>query len=310
MSRRSVPFQVADVFTAQAFQGNPVGVVLQAAGLQDREMGFIAAELGCGQTAFLVPVSRGDAADLRIRWFTPTCELSMSGHGAIAAVHVLDETGLLPPAGRGPCGEIAIETAAGMLWARVERSGDPGVGDRPLVWLDLPAPVLTAAPFTPDVWAAMLRACPEDFCREPGPVRSQDGDLIVFVKDFITLNALRPRHDALEAYTRPHRLRGLCAVTTATLDPSITTQCRYFAAGIGIPEDPVTGGVHGPIAAHLITCGRVGLHGDLAALTCTQASPAGRGGLVRVLAQRQSDGHVEVRIGGECVTTIRGELSM
>ncbi len=310
MSRRSVPFQVVDVFAAEPFQGNPAGVVLQAAGLEDQDMRRIASELGPRETAFLVPVGEGAPADLRIRWFTSVCEVSMSGHAAIAAVHALEEAALLPAVGRGPSGEVAIQTAGGMLCASVERPGDPGVGGRPLVWLDLVAPVLTAAPFTPDAWAAALGGRAEWFLELPRPARSQDGDLIVFVRDFMILNDLRPRPEAIETYLRQHRLRGLCAVTTTTLDPSIDTQCRFFAPGIGIPEDPVTGSVHGPIAAGLIACGHADLHGGMAALACTQTAPSGRGGLVRVLAERQRDGHVEVRIGGECVTTIRGEITL
>jgi PhzF family phenazine biosynthesis protein len=140
-------------------------------------------------------------------------------------------------------------------------------------------------------------------------VRTQDGDVIVFVRDVLALNGLRPAFGDLAGWSTEHGVRGLCVSTISTLAPSISCQSRVFAPAAGINEDPVTGSVHGPLAAHLVACGVVRTFNNLAALTCVQSAPAGRAGLIRVLVQHQTDNRYDVRIGGQCVAVARGVLS-
>jgi len=285
-----------DVFTRQAGQGNPAAVVLNAQGLMDHQMQRIATEMNVSETAFVLPPDLPDA-DLRIRWFTPACEVSMCGHATIATVYVLYKSDLLPS--QAASRPIRIETKGGSLQATIETAGR-GVS-RTLVWLDLVAPKLTPVPFEPAVWSPLLGVPQDAFTFGPPPVRTQDRDLIVFVADVISLNGTCPQMPALAAYCRENDVRGVCVSTVSTLSRSITAQSRFFAPACGVDEDPVTGSVHGPLGVHLVNAGTVPTFNDMAALTCTQASPVGRAGLVRILVQRQPDGHCEVRIGGECV---------
>ena len=55
----------------------------------ERWMQDVASEMNLSETAFLV--RREDDFDLR--WFTPTVELALCGHGTLASAHVLWETG-------------------------------------------------------------------------------------------------------------------------------------------------------------------------------------------------------------------------
>jgi PhzF family phenazine biosynthesis protein len=66
--RRS--FRQVDVFTAIPYAGNPVAVVLEADGLADDEMQRLASWTNLSETTFVLPPS-GDAADYRVRIFTP-----------------------------------------------------------------------------------------------------------------------------------------------------------------------------------------------------------------------------------------------
>lgn len=307
MAGRHLALRVVDVFTRSPFQGNPAGVVLDASGLSDEQMQGIAAEVNLSETAFVLPADSHHEGDLRLRWFTPSREVDMCGHATIAAVHALYEADLLPPIGWANA--LRIQTRGGLLQARIEPSvsSDEHSEER-IVWLDLVPPSLETAPFTPQAWAGLFGEAPEVFVDQPAPVRTQDGDLILFVRDAVALNGLQPVHSDIISYTREKRIRGICVATTSTLTPSLTVQSRFFAPAVGIPEDPVTGSVHGPLAAHLVASEVVRTFEDLAALTCSQASSSGRAGLVRVLVQRQEDGRFEVRIGGECVTVTKGTL--
>src|ERR1043166_3129360 len=77
-----------DAFTTVAHTGNPAGVVLDGKDLSDRDMQGVAREMNLSETAFLLPSSSAEA-DARIRWFTPTTEVPLCGHGTIAGFHVL-----------------------------------------------------------------------------------------------------------------------------------------------------------------------------------------------------------------------------
>ena len=83
----------ADAFTNTPFAGNPAAVCLLAEPAGERWMQDVASEMNLSETAFLV--RREDDFDLR--WFTPTVELALCGHGTLASAHVLWETGEARP---------------------------------------------------------------------------------------------------------------------------------------------------------------------------------------------------------------------
>lgn len=298
MAVREVIYCLVDAFTSQRFQGNAAAVVLDAAGLTDRQMQRIALEMNQSETAFVLPVDPTSDFDLEIRWFTPMHEERMCGHATIAAIHALTQAGRLPAA-LPPTGEpVTIKTRGGTLTATID--------EEQVIWLDLVDPILTSIPSIPPPLLDHLglpATCPPD---QPRPVRTQDGDLILFVKDVRTLNGLRPAFRELGDFCRLHRIRGVCTATTATVTPSVQVQSRFFAPAAGIDEDPVTGSVHGPLATHLVASGLVPMIDDLAALRCVQSSGSGRTGLVRVLVQRQEESRWAARIGGTCVATCAG----
>ena len=75
-----------DSFTKEKFKGNPAGVVLNAGGLNEKQMQVIARELNNSETAFLFP-SDGNDCDGVIRYFTPKIEVPTCGHATIAAMY-------------------------------------------------------------------------------------------------------------------------------------------------------------------------------------------------------------------------------
>src|SRR6266481_4656765 len=68
-------------FTSDPAGGNRAGVVLEADGLDDREMQTIATELGYSETAFLFP---RDDGRFDVRYFSPLREVPFCGHATIA----------------------------------------------------------------------------------------------------------------------------------------------------------------------------------------------------------------------------------
>ena len=310
------PYSIIDVFTSEPGGGNAAAVVLDADGLDDVRMQAIAAEFNLSETTFVLPPSEEDrgssvgggsvVARVRFRWFTPTVEVAMCGHATIAGVHALAEAGRLTLSDGGSA-NIEIETRSGLLTAFVE----PLPGDCTwMIWLDLIDPTLVEQPLPEEELTSSLGLPPEALDPSFPPVRSQDGDVLLFVRDVQSLNEAAPDFARLGAQLKRLELRGLSLATVNTLSPSIHVHSRFFAPTAGVDEDPVTGSVHGPLAAYVVHRGHVPLHDGLAALTCVQGIPGGRTGLIHALVQPQAGGVTAVRIGGRAVTTRGGTLQL
>jgi trans-2,3-dihydro-3-hydroxyanthranilate isomerase len=176
-----------------------------------------------------------------------------------------------------------------------------------MIWLDMPQPKLTEVECARDELATALRIPPDSIEALP-IVKTQDGDLLVFVRDFFMLNEAKPDFGRLlELQTREH-VRALSLATVNTVTPSINLQSRCFAPAAGVNEDPVTGSVHGPLGAYLVTYDLVPVHDGLAGFTCAQGKPGGRAGIIHALVQREPGGTCAVRIGGQAVATMHGTL--
>jgi predicted PhzF superfamily epimerase YddE/YHI9 len=89
-TQRSQHVFVVDSFTGVAFGGNPAAVCVynKSNKFTDTEMLLIAREMSLSETCFCFPhPSHHD--DFVLRWFTPTVEVPLCGHGTLATAHVL-----------------------------------------------------------------------------------------------------------------------------------------------------------------------------------------------------------------------------
>lgn len=298
-------YAVVDAFAAEPFTGNPAGVVLDASGLDDGRMAAIAREFNLSETTFVLPSNLPEAA-VRFRWFTPGAEVDMCGHATIGGVHALVEAGRFVTLKDDPEAILPIQTAAGILRARMERVSRDG--DDYLVWLDLRPPKLTPKPLNLDKLTGLLGISTDALDESLPVMQSQDGDLLVFVGELAVLQSIAPDFAALGRFGLRHRIRGFCLATINTLSPAIQVQSRFFAPQVGVDEDPVTGSVHGPLATYLVVNHLVVMRQNVAAVSCVQSSPTGRAGLVRALVEQRPGEGFRVRIAGRCITTMRGTL--
>jgi trans-2,3-dihydro-3-hydroxyanthranilate isomerase len=139
--------------------------------------------------------------------------------------------------------------------------------------------------------------------------RTRDNDVIAVVRRYETLNNIRPDLGLLNAWQERNKVRGVLVSTLNTLSESVHVQSRFFAPASGVPEDPVTGSVHGPLGTLLVVQEMVPLVDNSAALICLQGIPGGRMGMVHIAVKASSSGY-DVAIAGSCVTTMRGELNV
>jgi PhzF family phenazine biosynthesis protein len=214
-------------------------------------------------------VPRGEATDaFELRWFTPTVEVDLCGHATLASAHVLWETGRL-----SANATARFHTRSGLLTA--ERKGD---------WIELDFPA------TPDEPVDAPEGLVEAVGAQPLYIGRSRFDFLFELRDEAAVRAVRPDFSRLRAFAA----RGVM-VTSRADDPAVDFVSRYFAPAFGIDEDPVTGSTHcclGPFWSR-----RLNKHTFVA----RQVSP--RGGVLKVAL----DGE-RVRLGGQAVTVLRGEL--
>ncbi len=98
-------------FSGDPAGGNPAGIVLDAADLDDASMQRIAADIGFSETAFLVPTGPVTA---RVRYFAPIAEVPFCGHATIAsAVARAERVGVGALTLDSPVGPIEVTTVDG-----------------------------------------------------------------------------------------------------------------------------------------------------------------------------------------------------
>jgi PhzF family phenazine biosynthesis protein len=117
----SVRLWLVEAFADAPFGGNSAAICLLAGPSDAGWVQAVAAELRQPATAFVWPAGER----FGLRWFVAAAELTLCGHGTLAAAHVLWETGRLPDGA-----PAHFETVSGPLAAR--RAGD-------LIALDFPA---------------------------------------------------------------------------------------------------------------------------------------------------------------------------
>ncbi len=290
-----------DVFTRVPGQGNPAAVVVGAGAIPDTEKQMIARELGLPGTGFLwSDPDWSDAEEpntFRVRFFTPTREVGLSGHTTLASAHAFFST-----LGEDlPLDALRFRTRSETL--TVEREGA-------WRWLTLPPPAL--APYG----GALREVCQalglgEDDLRSGVPLElSREHDLLIPLSPETDIGRVTPDPRALAAIGVREGIRGFCLFTTKTLDPTSALHARFFAPHWGIPEDPATGSVQGPLALSLWKHELIQPRGPVLSLSSEQGDAIGRPSRLKVELSFAGAELARVRVGGEAVTVIEGTLTL
>jgi len=257
-------FQV-DAFTDKIFSGNPAAVIPLENWPEESVMQQIAEENNLSETAFFVP--EGDDG-YRIRWFTPVTEVDLCGHATLASAHVLYthlnySDSVIRFASKS--GELTVSKREGLYWLNF-----PSQPPEPI-----PVPkLIPEALGTVPIYAGV------------------NTDLLLLVQDEDTVRKMNPDLIILKRM----EVRGVI-VTAPSDSKSVDFVSRFFAPGVGVPEDPVTG------SAHTVLTPFWGKRLGKKELTALQVSE--RGGLLR--CEWAGD---RVQIGGSAITYMTGNISL
>jgi len=276
---RSRGFSQVDVFTAVALQGNPLAVVHDGAGLSDERMAAFARWTNLSETTFLLPPSHPEA-DYRVRIFTPGGELPFAGHPTLGSCHVW------LAAGGKPRDAVTVMQECGVGLVPIRRGARLAFAAPPTVFERADAELLHR------IYAAL--GLDPARVRDASWMNNGPRQLTLLVDDAATVLALRPDHSALKS------LANVGVVGPHAPGGDAQFEVRFFAAAIGVNEDPVTGSLNAKIAQWLIDSGRAPR-----AYVAAQGTAMGRAG--RVFVERDDAG---TWIGGDVAECISGRVAI
>jgi len=271
------PFRQLDVFTCEPYRGNPLAVVLDGAGLGDEQMQQFARWTNLSETTFLLPPT-DPAADYRVRIFTPGGELPFAGHPTLGSCHVWLRAGGTPRR----ADTVVQECGIGLVPLRR--------GDR----LAFAAPATKVERADAELLHRVYAALGLDPARVRDAAWLSNGfpQLTLLLDSAATVLALRPDHAAL----KPLGKVGVVGPHPAGSESDF--EVRFFAAAIGINEDPVTGSLNANIAQWLIDTDRAP-----ASYVAAQGTAMGRAGRIHV--RRDAEG---TWIGGDVASCVSGTV--
>lgn len=300
-------FYQIDVFTRSPLAGNALAVFPDAEGLSAHQMQALAREMNLSETTFVFP---SEAATRRVRFFTPAAEIPLAGHPTIGTWWTLAELGRLDLPENGS-GTVTQETGAGVLPVHVRMAG----GAPEEVTMVQAQPQFGATVEDVGALAEALGGGPDLVANRPPPqvVSTALPQLMVPVASLDALAALPVGGSGGRLVELLRRYGTDCVMlyTRETRSPDATVHCRMFAPGLGVPEDPATGSAAGALGAYLVHHRAVELTSGSARIVVEQGIEIGRPSRIAVTVEVHGDGAVaEVRVGGEAVTVIEGQVRL
>ena len=289
--QRRFPFVKVDVFSSRPLEGNQLAVFTDARGLRDSEMQALAREMNLSETTFVLPrpAATEKKQGINVRIFTVAEELPFAGHPTLGTAFVLRrsnqrEVVLELKVGRVP---VTFEKLAGNLFGETKQR-DPVMGS-----IHDKRGVALAAGIDPEAIDPNL------------PVQTVSTGLpfaIVPLRNLETVRNLAPNLKRMAEYLEPTDAKFFYFVSRETVDAKARLHARMiFYNG----DDPATGSAAGCCAAWMVA------HGVARSderVMIEQGLEIRRPSRIFVRAQSTGNGIVNVRVGGNVVSLMRGEV--
>lgn len=291
---RRFPFVQLDVFTSQPLEGNSLAVFPDGRGLSDDEMQALAREMNLSETTFILPRESSVERErgVRVRIFTVQEELPFAGHPTLGtAFHLRGSTG---------AHELALELKVGKVPVRFEEPAsqpvfgemtqiDPRFGERH----DREAIVRASGLRDGDIDPSL-------------PIQTISTGVPFTVVPLRGLDIIRDLHLDMKSsieYLERSGGKFFYFVTRETEDPEARLHARMiFYNG----EDPATGSAAGCAAAWMVAYGVAQAEERV---LIEQGLEMKRPSRIFVRASRRDDRVVNVRVGGNVVEVLRGEIN-
>jgi trans-2,3-dihydro-3-hydroxyanthranilate isomerase len=282
-----------DVFTSNPLEGNSLAVFSDARGLTDAEMQSIAKEMNLSETTFIFPRDPATQRErgVRVRIFTVEEELPFAGHPTLGTAFSLRNG--------SAAGEVVLELNVGKVPVRFEQSPGQSI----FAEMKQVDPVFGAV-HDREAIARATGLNSDDF--DPFlPIQTVSTGLsftVTPLKSLAVIQQIRVDVQRATEYLQTTGGKFLYFVTRETVDPAAGLHARMFFYN---GEDPATGSAAGCTAAWMVA------HGVAAPdqhVLIEQGVEMGRPSRIFVRASKQDNRIVNVRVGGNSVEVLRGEV--
>jgi trans-2,3-dihydro-3-hydroxyanthranilate isomerase len=294
-----------DVFTDRALTGNSLAVFLDGRGLSAGQMQALAREMNLSETTFILP---GDAAaeearGVRVRIFTVQEELPFAGHPTLGTAFVLRD--LAGPKKKSNASEVRLNLDVGTIPVRfTEKLSQPVFGE-----MTQQDPKFGPIHSVDDI-VRLTNLSAADF-DDAAPIQTVSTGVPFTIAPLRSLKAienLRLDLDRSVEYLARSGGKFLYFVCRETVDPKARLHARMiFYNG----DDPATGSAAGCCAAWMVAHG---LAASEEQVLIEQGLEMHRPSSIFVRANKQGNRHdnqvVNVRVGGNCVEVLRGEVTL
>src|SRR5205814_9715120 len=291
---RRFPFAQFDVFSSRPFEGNSLAVFPDGRGLSDQQMQALAREMNLSETTFILPRDRAIERErgVRVRIFTVQEELPFAGHPTLGTAFQI----------RGSSGasEVALELNVGKVPVRFEeRPAQPVFGEM--------TQVEPKFGMVHDRETVVRATSLRDGDIDPSlPIQTVSTGVAFTVVPIRGLEVIRRLQINLTSAGEYLQKAGggkfFYFVSRETVDPAARLHARMlFYNG----EDPATGSAAGCAAAWMVA-------NDVARsderVLIEQGIEMQRPSQIFVCASRVDNRVVNVRVGGNAVEVLRGEV--
>ena len=292
-------FITLDVFTRRRFAGNPLGMVFDADGLDTQAMQTIAREFNYSETVFIAPPRDAGHRDA-MRIFTPGAELPFAGHPTVGAA-----VGLARASGGGEQSFVIAEKIGPVACDVRMHDADSGFAEFRLPQLptrigDLPDVAALAAGIGLGAADIDVQAFPPSRWSAGVPFA------MVAVRSLDAAGRARANGDAFNMAFGHEGPAKAYVVCEEAAEAGHQLHVRMFAPGIGIAEDPATGGAlaafSGLYAAHKRPAD--GVH----KLAIEQGYEMGRPSVLHLTLDIEGGRLREASIGGDAVVVTEGTI--
>ena len=300
---RRFKMKQVDVFTNRPLTGNPLAVFLDGRGLSSEEMLSTAREMNLSETTFVLPPVE-KAANYKVRIFTPAKEIPFAGHPSIGTAHALIEDGRIA-LDKGAT-VVRQEVGIGVLPIEIESTAN----GRRVITMTQGKPklgrIIEDVQSVADALGIMKAEIAD--ARLPIQISSTGLDqLMVPIRSLERVRRLSPSFDRIGELERKLGVLGMLVFTLETSISEASVHARFFAPASGVPEDPATGSAAGALGVYLTSHKVFGLQNPIS-FTVEQGLEIHRPSMIHVSVQHEAGIPSLVKVGGEAVTILDGEL--
>ena len=284
-----------DVFTDRALEGNQLAVFPEPGSPAKETMQAIAREMNFSESTFIFPPESG--GDVRMRIFTPGEELPMAGHPTIGSTFALAAEGVIKK-GRA---EFVFELGVGPIPVSLEWN-ERGLS---FAWMTQLLPSFGETVTDRAAFAASASLAMADLV-DGLPIQVVSCGVPFLFVPLVTRDAVD--RASVDRGT-PHAIFFFTTDGPPHPGAAQTVYSRMLAPGLGVTEDPATGGASGPLGCYLFHHGVVSAAaaGNIVSL---QGVAMRRPSRIHIAIDTRGDAITRVRVGGQSVLLGRGELEI